>query len=82
MRIFQKATLEINKLLNKPENEANFRKIIAELTKVSPEVSARTRLPLMMEQNITISELAFIPSKLKKVGFMKGRFDLGPLIFR
>jgi len=82
MRVFQKATLEINRLLNKSENEASYRKTIADITKVSPEVAAKTRLPLMIEKNITISQLAFIPSKLKKVGFMKGRIELGPIIFR
>ena len=82
MRLFRLATLEINKLLNRPENETSFRKVIVDVTKVSPEVASKARLPLMMEKNITISEIAFIPSKLKKVGFLKGRFDLGPLLFR
>ncbi len=82
LRIFQKATLEINRLLNKKENEDSFRKVIAEVTKVSPEIAAKTRLPIMMENYTTIPELAYIPSKLKKVGFLKGRFELGPILFR
>jgi NitT/TauT family transport system substrate-binding protein len=81
MRIFRKATLEINSLLNKPENEASFRKVVVDVTKVSVEVASKNRIPLMMEKSVTISEIAYIPSKLKKVGFLKGRFDLGPLLF-
>ncbi len=81
MRLFRKATLEINALLNKPENEASFRKVVVDVTKVSAEVAAKTRMPLMMEKSVTIPEIAFIPNKLKKVGFLKGRFDLGPLLF-
>jgi hypothetical protein len=82
LKIFQKATLEINKLLNKKENEESFRKVIAEVTKIAPEAAAKARLPLMMEKNVTINELSYIPSKLKKVGFLKGRFELGPILFR
>ncbi len=82
MRVFQKANLEINRLLNKPENEASLRQIIAEVTKVSPEIANKVRLSTMSETSITISQLAYLPSKLKRVGFMKGRFDLGPIIFK
>ena len=82
MRIFQKATLEINKLLNKKENEASFRKVLVEVTKVTAEAAAKAKLPIMEEHNVTIPELAYIPSKLKKVGFLKGRFELGPILFR
>ena len=82
MRVFQKANLEINRLLNQPENEASLRQIIAEVTKVSPEIANKVRLSKMSETNITISQLSYLPSKLKKVGFMKGRFDLGPIIFK
>ena len=81
LRIFRKATLEINKLLNKPENEASFRKVVADVTKVSAEVAAKVRMPLMIEKIVTISDLSYIPGKLKKVGFFKGRFELGPLFF-
>ena len=82
MRIFQKATLEINRLLNKKENDASFKKVVAEVTKVSAETAAKTRSPLFMENNVTIPELAYIPNKLKKVGFLKGRFELAPILFR
>ena len=82
LRIFQKATLEINRLLNKEEHELSFRKVISEVTKVSSEVAGKVRLPIMLEKNVTIPELSYIPSNLKRVGFIKGRFELGQLLFR
>lgn len=82
MRAFQKATLEINKLLNKKENDLSFRRVIADVTKVSLETVEKARLPVMVEKNVTIPEIAYIPSKLKKVGFFKGRIELAQLLFR
>ena len=81
-RSFQKATLEINKLLNRKENEASFRKVISEVTKVTVETAEKTRLPIMLERNVTIPEISFIPSKMKRVGFLKGRIELAQLLFR
>lgn len=82
LRAYQKANLEINKLLNRPENEASYRKTISEVSKVSLEVANSSRIPVFSETNLTISQLAYLPSRLKKVGFFKGRFELGPVIFR
>ena len=82
MRAFQQANLEINRLLNKPENEASLRQTIAEVTRVSPEIASKVRLPTMSEKDLTIPQLSYLPNKLKKVGFMKGRFEIGPIIFR
>jgi NitT/TauT family transport system substrate-binding protein len=82
MRAFQRATLEINKLLNKKENDLSFKRVIADVTKVSLETVEKARLPIMIEKNVTIPEIAYIPSKLKRVGFLKGRFELGKLLFR
>ena len=81
-RSFQKATLEINKLLNRKENEASFRKVISEVTKVTLETAEKARLPIMLERNVTIPEISFIPSKMKRVGFLKGRIELAQLLFR
>ena len=82
IRVFQKANLEINRLLNKKENEKSLRAVIAEVTKVSPDVANKLKLSTMSETDITISQLSYLPTKLKKVGFMKGRFEIGPIIFR
>jgi NitT/TauT family transport system substrate-binding protein len=82
MRAFKKANLEVNRLLNKPENEASWRKIISEVTRVSEDVANRTHLEKMSEKDLTIAQLAYLPSKLKKVGFIKGRFELSPILFQ
>ena len=82
MRAFQKATLEINHLLNQPSNDASFRKTIAKVTGVSDEAAAKGRLPVMMEQNITFSQIAYIPRELKLLGFTKARVNLAPVLFR
>lgn len=82
IRAFQKANLEINRLLNKSENEASYRQTISEITKVNQAVADKIRIPVFSEENMTIAQLAYIPSKMKKVGFFKGRFDLGPVLFR
>lgn len=82
MRAFQKATLEINRLLNLPVNEASFRKTIAKVTGVSEEAAAKGRLPVMMEKNITFSQIAYIPHELKLLGFTKARVNLAPVLFR
>ena len=82
MRAFQKANLEINRLLNKKENEKSLRAVIAEVTKVSQDVANRAKLSTMSETVLTVSQLSYLPNKLKRVGFMKGRFEIGPIIFR
>lgn len=82
MRAFQKANLEINRLLNKEENEKSLRAVIAEVTKVSQDVANRAKLSTMSETVLTVSQLSYLPNKLKRVGFMKGRFEIGPIIFR
>jgi ABC-type amino acid transport substrate-binding protein len=82
IRAFQKANLEINRLLNKKENEKSLRAVISEVTKVSPDVASKVKLSTMSESDLTISQLSYLPNKLKRVGFMKGRFEIGPIIFR
>jgi hypothetical protein len=56
--------------------------VIAEVTKVSPDVAGKVKLSSMSESDLTISQLSYLPNKLKRVGFMKGRFEIGPIIFR
>ena len=81
MKAFQNAVLQINGLLNKPENEASYRKKIAEVTGVKPEAAAKDRLPTMVEKNVTFTEIAYIPNKLKSLGFITARVNLAPVIF-
>ena len=82
IRAFQKANLEINRLLNKRENEKSLRAVIAEVTKVSQDVANKVKLSTMSDTALTVSQLSYLPNKLKRVGFMKGRFEIGPIIFR
>lgn len=80
-KAFQKAVLESNKLMNLPENENSFRDLIATITNVTPQAAAKLRLPVMEEQNLSFSEIAYIPRKLKQVGFTDKRVNLTPLLF-
>ncbi|CAB4739053.1 MAG: transporter substrate-binding domain-containing protein [Actinobacteria bacterium] len=82
MKAFQKATLEINHLLNLPQNDASFRKTIAKVTGVSLEAASKTRLPIMMEKNVSFSGIAYIPNKLKSLGFIRSRVNLAPILFK
>jgi len=71
----------MNKLLNLPENEASFRAIIANTTKVSADAAAKLRLPVMETHNVLFTEIAYIPNKLKIVGFVNKRVNLTPILF-
>ena len=82
MRAFQKAVLEINLLLNLPANDASYRKAIAKTTGISDESAAKLRLPTMSEKNVSFSEIAYIPNKLKSLGFIRSRVNLAPILFR
>ena len=57
MRAFQRAVLEINRLLNKAQNDASYRKTIAKVTGVTEESAAKLRLPTMSEKNVTFAEI-------------------------
>ena len=82
MRAFAKTTLEINHLLNQPESDASYRKVIAQVTGVSDAVAAKVRLPIMVEKNVTFTDIAYIPNKLKLLGFTRSRVNLAPILFR
>lgn len=81
MIAFQKAILESNALLNRPENEASIREITAEITGVSLDAAKKVRLPVMTERKVSFSDMAYVPRKLKAVGFLKKRVDLTPILF-
>ncbi len=81
MRAFQRAVLEINRLLNKAQNDASYRKTIAKVTGVTEESAAKLRLPTMSEKNVTFAEIAYIPNKLKSLGFIRSRVNLAPILF-
>jgi ABC-type nitrate/sulfonate/bicarbonate transport system substrate-binding protein len=82
MRAFKKATAEINRLLNQPENQASFRKSIAKFTGVSEEAANKGRLPTMIEGEVRFSDYSYLPKELKSLGFTKNRIDLAPILFR
>ena len=82
MKAFQRASLEINSLLNKPENEGSMRTVIAAVTGVSQEAAAKDRLPTMMEKNVAYSEIAYLYKELLFLGYIKSRIDLAPILFR
>ena len=81
MRAFQRAVLEINRLLNKAQNDASYRKTIAKVTGITEESAAKLRLPTMSEKNVTFAEIAYIPNKLKSLGFIRSRVNLAPILF-
>lgn len=81
MRAFQRAVLEINRLLNKAQNDASYRKTIAKVTGITEESAAKLRLPTMSEKNATFAEIAYIPNKLKSLGFIRSRVNLAPILF-
>jgi hypothetical protein len=82
MRAFQKATLEINRLLNQPENDASFRKTYQSVAGVTPAAAAKLRLPTMIERNLTPADLSYIPGKLFDLGFIRERIKTAPIIFK
>ena len=81
MVAFQKAILESNALLNRPENESSIRDLTVEVTGVSKEAAARLRLPTMTERKVAFTDLAYLPVKLKSIGFLKTRVNLTPILF-
>lgn len=82
MRAFQKATLEINRLLNQPENEASFRKTYQVVSGVTAGAAAKLRLPTMIERNLTPADVSYIPGKLFDLGFIREKLKTTPVIFK
>ena len=81
MRAFQKAILEINRLLNMPENQGSYRKTIATVTGVTEESLNQITFPTMSEKNVSFPEISYIPRKLKSLGFTRSRVNLAPILF-
>lgn len=82
MRAFQKATLEINRLLNKSENEAAFRKTYMTVTGVTAAAAAKVKLPRMIERNLTPADISYIPARLFEIGFIREKIKVTPIIFK
>jgi NitT/TauT family transport system substrate-binding protein len=82
MKAFQKATLAINHLLNQPENDASFRETYMTVAGVSAAAAAKIRLPSMMERNLTIKDISYIPAKLFSIGFIREKLKISPVIFK
>lgn len=82
MRAFQKAILEINHLLNQPTNDSSYRKTIASVTGSSDATVAKLHLPTMSEKNVSFSEIAYIPNRLKSLKFITTRVNLSTALFK
>ena len=82
MRAFQKATLEINRLLNKSENEAALRKTYMTVTGVTAAAAAKVKLPRMIERNLTPADISYIPARLFEIGFIREKIKVTPIIFK
>ena len=82
MRAFQKATLEINRLLNRPEYETSFRRTYQSVTGVTPAAAAELKLPTMIERNLTPTDISYIPAKLFDIGFIREKIKTAPIIFK
>lgn len=82
MRAFQRATLEINRLLNQPEHDASFRQTYQSVAGVTPAAAAKIRLPKMIERNLTIYDVSYIPTKLFNLGFTRVKIKTSPVIFK
>ena len=82
MRAFQKATLEINRLLNKSENDAALRKTYMTVTGVTAAAAAKVKLPTMIERNLTAADISYIPTKLFDIGFIREKIKVAPIIFK
>jgi hypothetical protein len=82
MRAFQQATLEINRLLNKPENEAEFRKAYMSVTGVTAAAASKVKLPTMIERNLTPADISYISTKLFEIGFIREKIKTAPIIFK
>lgn len=82
MRAFQKATLEINKKLNKKKYETSFRSVIAKVTGVSTAAAAKVRIPTFIERNLVSQDVAYIPNNLWKIGFVREKLKVAPTILK
>lgn len=81
IKAFQAATLEINALLNNAANEASYRQTIQTYTGVTASAAAKVRLPYMMEENLVPEDIAYIPAKLFKIGFISKKIRTYPVLF-
>lgn len=82
MRAFQKATLAINALLNKPQNEASLRQTYVSVSGITAAAAAKVKLPTMIDRNLTSADISYIPRKLFAIGFIREKIKVSPIIFK
>jgi NitT/TauT family transport system substrate-binding protein len=81
IKAFQRATLEINALLNKPANEASYRVTIQNVTGATAAAVAKQKLPYLIERSLVPDDLSYIPAKLFQIGFIKEKIRTYPSLF-
>ena len=77
---FKKAILEMNKLMNLPENSSSIKDVIAEVTGVSEKTLEKSALPTMGEKAVTFQDIGYLPNRLKSIGFLKARVNVAPML--
>jgi NitT/TauT family transport system substrate-binding protein len=82
LKAFQKAVLEINRLLNQPQYDSGYRKIYASVAGIDAEAVAKVHLPELMETNVSLAQLHFIPFVLYQLGFTRTKIDISSIVFK
>jgi NitT/TauT family transport system substrate-binding protein len=82
MKAFQKATLEINHLLNQPGYDASFRRVYASVNGIDADTAAKVHLPILMESQVSLAQLHFIPYVLNQLGFTRSKVDISTIVFK
>lgn len=82
IKAFQRATLEINALLNKPENESSYRVTIQNVTGATTAAVAKQKIPYLIERRMSPEDVSYIPAKLFEIGFIKEKIRTHPSVFR
>ncbi len=81
IKAFQRATLEINALLNKSSNDASYRLAIQSVTGATAAAVAKQKLPYLIERNLVPADLSYIPAKLFQIGFIREKIRTYPSLF-
>jgi NitT/TauT family transport system substrate-binding protein len=81
IKAFQRATLEINTLLNNSANDASYRLTIQSVTGATAAAVAKQKLPYLIERNLVPDDISYIPAKLFQIGFIREKIRTYPSLF-